>query len=105
MKANTISSRRDGIELAEQGLLVGDLDRQVGGDRVGERRRLLDLGQLDPGLGRQALVELGVILELLDHRAHQRLGLGAVGALLVDLLDLGGEMAVARHAGRRAARA
>ena len=77
MKANTISSRRDGIELAKQRLLVGDLDRQVGGDRVGERRRLLDLAELDAGLGRQALVELGVILELVDHRAHQRLGLGA----------------------------
>ena len=36
-------------------------------------RRLLDLAELDRGLGRQLAVELRIILELLDHRAHQRL--------------------------------
>ena len=98
MKANTISSRRDGVELAEQRLLVGDLDRQVRGDRVGQRRRVLDLAQLDARFRRKALVELGVILELVDHRAHQRLGFGPFGGLFLDLLDLGG------HDSRRAAR-
>ena len=41
------------------------------------------------GFGRKPLVELGVIVELVDHRAHQRLGLGAVGRLVVDIFDLG----------------
>ncbi len=85
------------IELTEQRLLVGDLDRQVRGDRVGQRRRIFDLAELDARFRRKPLVELGVILELVDHRAHQRLGLGPVGGVFLDLLDLGGHVAVARH--------
>ncbi len=85
-----------GVELAEQSLLVGNLDRQVGGNRVGEDRRVLDLGELDSGLGRKPLVELGVIFELVDDRAHQRLRLGAGRRLFVDFLDFGDEIALAR---------
>ena len=36
----------DRIALDQQRLLVGDLDRDIGGDRVGEPRGLLDLAQL-----------------------------------------------------------
>jgi hypothetical protein len=43
-----------GIELAEQRLLVGDLDRQVRRDRVGERRRILDLASWMPVSGGSA---------------------------------------------------
>ena len=66
------------IELAKQRLLVGNLDRQVRSDRVGERRRILDLAELDAGFGRQPLVELRIIFELVDDRAHQRLSFGPV---------------------------
>ena len=64
-----------GIELAQQRLLVGDLDRQVRRHGVGKRRRT-SISELDAGFGRQPLVELGVIFELVDDRAHQRLRLG-----------------------------
>ncbi len=74
-----------GVGLDQQRLLVGDLDRDVGGDRIGEARGLLDLAELHRGLGGQLAVELGIILELIDHRAHQRLELGAqiLGVLLL----------------------
>ena len=55
-------------------------------------RRLLDLAELDRGLGRQLAVELRIILELLDHRAHQRRDLGALRLVDLDRLDLGDEM-------------
>ena len=80
------------VELGEQRLLVGHLDVDVGGDRVGELGRLLDLAELDRGLGRQLAVQLRIILELLDHRAHQRLDLGALGLAALDQVDLGGEV-------------
>src|SRR3546814_8967551 len=51
----------------------------VGRDGVGERRGILDLAKLDAGLGRQALVELGVILELIDDRPHQGLDFRSEG--------------------------
>ncbi len=70
----------DRVELGEQRLLVGHLDVDVGGDRIGELRGLLDLAELDRGLGRKLAVQLRIILELLDHRAHQRRDLGALPA-------------------------
>jgi hypothetical protein len=85
MKANTISRRRAGLSSAKQGLLVGDLDRQVGGDGVGKDRRIVDLRQLDAGLRRKPFVELGVILELLDDERMSACSLGPFGHLLVDL--------------------
>ena len=41
---------------------------------------------------RQLAVDLGIILELLDHRADQRLDLDALGLDRLDLVDLGAEM-------------
>ena len=82
------------IELHQHSLLLRDLDRQVGSDRIGKRGRLLDLAQLNAGFGGEALVELGVIVELIDHRAHQCLDLGAVDLLVGDFLDFGGGVAV-----------
>ena len=76
-------------------MLVGDLDRQVRGDGISERRRIFDLAELDTRLRREPLVELGVIFELVDDRAHQGLRLGPFRRLLVHLFDLGGEIVAA----------
>ena len=67
----------DRIEL-EQLLLLGDLERQVRGDRVGELGRLLDLVDRDDDLGRHLLVQLHVVLELRDHGARGGLQLGGI---------------------------
>src|SRR3546814_3201928 len=64
--------------LDEQSLLVRDLDVEIARDRIGEARGVLDLRQLHRGFGGHLLVELGVIFELVDHRAHQRRGVDAV---------------------------
>ena len=57
----------------EQLLLLGDLQRQVRGDRVGELARIVDLVDRHQHLRRNLLVELDVLLELRDHGAGQRL--------------------------------
>src|SRR5690242_9129524 len=83
------------IALDKQRLLVGNLDRDVPRDRIGEPRGVVDLGKLHRGFSRQLAVQLGIILELLDHRAHQRLDL-AIGAielaLILDRLDRAGQV-------------
>ena len=92
------------VELREQSLLVRHLDIDVGGDGVGELGGFLDLAELDGGLGRQLAVQLRIILELLDHRAHQRRDLGALGLAILDRLDLGDEvLASCRSVGRAGA--
>jgi hypothetical protein len=78
MKANAISSRRIGLSSASSACLSETL--------------MLMLAELHRRLSRQLLVELGVIFELLDHRAHQRLNLGALRLLLLDRLDVGDEV-------------
>ena len=80
----------DRVEL-EQLLLLGDLERQVGGDRVGELGRLLDLVDRDDDLGRHLLVQLHVVLELRDHGARGRLQLGCVGRRLFHVDGVGFE--------------
>ena len=69
----------------EQLLLVGDLQRQVGGDGVGELGRLLDLVDRDHDLGWHLLVELDVVLELRDHGARSGLQLGGLAGRLFHL--------------------
>jgi len=91
-----IKSEKQWLPWNPQSFLCLHLDREVRRDRIRERRGVLDLAQLDPGLGRKALVELCVILELVDDRAHQRLRLGPRARLFLDLLDLGNGIAVAR---------
>ncbi len=73
-------------------LLVGDLDGEVRGDRVGQLRVVLDLGDVAEHFGRDFLVELHVALELRHRRAGERLDLflGADG--LRHLLHLGLEV-------------
>ena len=65
-------------------LLLGELERHVRGDGVGEAPRLLDAGERSQDLGRHLLVELHVLLEVRHDRARQHVDL----ALLV-LLDVG----------------
>jgi hypothetical protein len=59
----------------QQFLLVGDLDLQVRGDRVGQLAGIVDLVDRHQHLGRNLLVELDVLLELRHHRTRQRLQL------------------------------
>ena len=77
------------IEDLKQLLLLGDLDAQVAGDAVGQFRGVVDLRDRGQRLGRDLLVQLHVVLELLDHRAAQGLGLGRADAVLLDHGDLG----------------
>jgi len=64
----------------EDQLLVGNLDRQVRGDGVGELGVVLDLLDHADDLGRHFLVELYIVLELVDDRARQRLGFDLLAA-------------------------
>jgi hypothetical protein len=76
-------------------LFLGNLDRQMRGDRIGELGRLLDLGDRGDDVGRNLLVQLDVVLELGDHRARQRGELDRVLFRLVDRDRIGLEVAVA----------
>ena len=54
-------------------LLLGNLDREMRRDRVGELGVVLDLLDDADDLGRDLLVELHIVLELVDDRARQAL--------------------------------
>ena len=74
----------------EQVLLGGELEVDVRGDRVGQARGVVDALDADRELGRDALVELDVVLEGRLDRAHERLELGLLlGVDLGRLDDLG----------------
>ncbi len=77
------------VEDLQEVLAIGDLDRQVLGDLVGQLGRIGDLRDAGHGIGLDLLVELHVVVELLDHRARQRLGLMRLAQLLVDRGDFG----------------
>ena len=65
------------IRLDEQRLLVGNLDRHICGNGIREPTGIVDVGKLHRGFGRQFLVELGIIVELVDNRTHQSRHLGS----------------------------
>ena len=67
----------DARRLQDQ-LLVGNLDREMRGDRVGELGVVVDLLDDADHLGRHFLVELHVAFEFVDDRARQRLGLDLI---------------------------
>ena len=89
----------------------------MGGDGVGQAARVIDAGNGREDLGRDLLVELDVLVELLHHGAAQRLDFagdhtvdaGRIGHLqrrdagrevalaLLDLLDLGALLAFNQH--------
>ena len=64
----------DGAHL-EDLLLLLELQRKVGGDRVGEPAAVVDPGHRGQDLGRDLLVELDVLVELGEQRAAHRLDL------------------------------
>ena len=65
-----------------------------------ESRQIVELGELDCGLGGKLAVELGVVLELIDHRTHQRLQFGEAQALKFDRrAAFGHERGLLRFAG------
>ena len=64
------------LEQVEHRLLVLELERQVRGDRVGQAAGVIDAGDGGQDLGRDLLVELDVLVELLRDGAAQRLDLG-----------------------------
>jgi hypothetical protein len=74
-------------------LLLGvELERHVRRDGVGEATGLLDAGERGEDLRRHLAVELHVLLELRDHRAHQHVHLAlVVGFALAEHAGLGGE--------------
>ena len=80
-----LQALRHGVEF-EQLLLLGDLERQMRGDRIGELRRFLDLVDRNDDFRRHLLVQFDVVLELRDHGAGSRLQFRAVagGFLHVD---------------------
>jgi hypothetical protein len=76
----------------EHVLLVGDLDREVRGDRIGQLRVVLDLRNVAQDLGRDLLVELDVVLELRHRRARQGLDLRLRADRFRNALDFGLEV-------------
>ena len=83
------------VDDLQQGLLLGDLHRQMGGDGIGQLARLGDLRDGGERLRRDLLVELHIALELLRHRAAQGHGLRGVDAVLLQHGGLGLEEVVA----------
>ena len=82
-----LEARAHGLGL-EQLLLGSQLEVDVGGDRVGQARRVVDALHAHRQLGRDPLVELDVVLECGLHRAHQRRELGVVVGRDLRGLDL-----------------
>ena len=83
------------VEGFQQALFVGDLDRQMGGDRIRQLGGVGDLGDGAEGLGRHLLVQLHIVFELLDHGAQHGLGLRGFARLVLDLDGLGLEIVLA----------
>jgi hypothetical protein len=76
------------VGFREHGLLVGDLGGKVGGDRIGQLARVVDIAQLLPGILRELLGQLGIFGELIDHRAHHGRDFGPGHRLRLDRFDL-----------------
>ncbi len=91
----------------ENRLLVRELDRQMGGDGVGELAVVVDLVDRADDLRRDLLVQLHIALEFGHDRTRQRLGLDLLDRLVRDSLRLRHEEGVARdvlaHNGARSA--
>ncbi len=64
-------------------LLLGELERHVRGDRIGEPPGLFDARERGEDLRRHLLVEFYILLELRDHRAREHVHLALLVALLV----------------------
>ncbi len=71
------------IENFQNLLLLGELQRHVSGDRVGQPPRMLDAGERSQHFGRNLLVELYVLLKLRDDGARENIHLALVIGFLV----------------------
>jgi hypothetical protein len=92
LPVQVVEARLD-VGQVEDDLLVVELERQVRGDGVGQAARIVDARDRGQDLGRNLLVELHVLVELLHHGAAQRLDLGALLRGGLDHFDR-------RHVGR-----
>ncbi len=72
----------------QQLLLVADLDGEMRGDGIGQFGGIVDLVQRHQHFGRNLPVQLHILLELVDHRTRQRLGLAAFTGIVGDHLGL-----------------
>ena len=81
----------DRVEI-EHRLFGLQLERQMGRDRVGQTARIIDAGDRRQNFRRNLLVELDVLVELLRHRAAQRLDFGRGLASRLDRRHLGDEV-------------
>ena len=70
----------------QQLLLFRDLQREMRGDGIGELAGILDLIKGNKNFRRDFLVQLYILLELLDHRARERLQLVRILGRVVDRL-------------------
>jgi hypothetical protein len=66
------------IGQVQHDLLVVQLERQVGGNGVGQPTRIVDAGDGGQDLGRNLLVQLDVLVKLLHHGAAQGLDLAGL---------------------------
>ena len=86
------------LDEVEHGLLVLELERQVGSDGVGQTAGIVDAADRGQDLGRDLLVELDVLVELLGDGAAQGLDLALGFGLGRHRGDLGDEvLAVVAH--------
>ena len=98
-----------GEEVGDELEPLGDVDRlehllallgrhvRAVGDHVGQQAGLADVPRGDRGLGRDGRAVRDVLLDLGLDRAHQRLDLEAVGALVGELLDGGPKVRLGRR--------
>src|SRR6185312_511936 len=82
---NLLEPRGYGIRF-EDFLLLGNFQREMRRQRIGQLRRVIDLVDRDQHLGRNLFVELDVLLELGDGGARQRLEFLALTGLLLERL-------------------
>ena len=72
------------VEHLQHFLLLFELERQVRGDGIAETAGFIDARERGQDLGRDLLVELHILIELLDHRAPHRLDLVVGGGVRRD---------------------
>jgi hypothetical protein len=108
---STFSSRSVTMGVSRISLLVGNLDREMRSDGVGELGVVLDLLDHADDFRRHLLVELHIAFELVDDRARHRFGLDLIAGGIRDddrfglviflaigvLLDLGARGAFDQH--------
>ncbi len=80
------------VKNVEHVLLLLELERQVGGNHVGQTPGFIDARDRGQHLGRNLLVELHVLVKLRQHGAAHRLNLMGLGVEVADQLGATAEM-------------